>query len=117
MVSTACAGLAPTFPALIAARAMAGFFGGPATSLSMSIVADAVPSEADAAARSRSPWLLASMPRRPRGLSRDRWAGWRAPFFAIAALGFVAVAVTRCLPPHHQPDLVVALRTSAPAKA
>src|SRR5580698_3890707 len=37
VVSTACAGLAPSFPALIAARAMAGFFGGPATSLSMSI--------------------------------------------------------------------------------
>jgi predicted MFS family arabinose efflux permease len=101
VLSTACAGLAPSFSALIVARAMAGFFGGPATSLSMSIVADAVPSERRGQAFSivLMAFSLASILGVPAGLELARLAGWRTPFFAIASLGLVAVVITRSLPP------------------
>jgi predicted MFS family arabinose efflux permease len=116
VLSTACAGLAPTFHTLIVARAMAGFFGGPATSVAMSIVADAVPSErrGHAFATVLMAFSLASILGVPAGLELARFAGWRAPFFAIAALGFVAVAVTRSLPP--LVSHIAAARTMAPGR-
>ncbi len=101
VLSTASAGLAHRFVDLVVARAMAGFFGGPATSLAFSIVADAVPSERRGRALSvvMMAFALASIFGLPAGLWLSRWAGWRTPFFAIAALGTVAVALTLVLPP------------------
>src|SRR5256712_3383809 len=45
VVATALGGLSTGFGSIISARVLAGFFGGPATSLSLSIVADVIPSE------------------------------------------------------------------------
>jgi len=44
-LGTLAGGLATGLPSLMAARALAGVFGGPATSLSFSIIADVVPNE------------------------------------------------------------------------
>src|SRR5688572_29947148 len=45
VAGTAAGGLATGLPSLLAARILAGCFGGPAASLAISIVADAVPPE------------------------------------------------------------------------
>ena len=101
VASTACAGLAPDFKTLIAVRALAGLFGGPATSIAMSIVADAVPEERRGRAFSivLLAFSMASILGLPGGLELARHAGWRAPFFAIAALGIAAIFATTRLPP------------------
>mgnify|MGYP000458616114 CR=1 FL=1 len=44
-VGTALGGFAPNVPMLLAARVIAGAFGGPATSLALAIVSDTVPAE------------------------------------------------------------------------
>jgi predicted MFS family arabinose efflux permease len=101
ILSTASAGFAQHFSHLIVSRACAGFFGGPATSLSMSIVADAVPEQRRGRAFSivLLAFSMASIFGVPAGLELARVASWRAPFFAIAALGLVAVFLTAQLPP------------------
>lgn len=101
VLSTASAGLVHRFSHLLAARAMAGLFGGPATSISMSIVADAVPAQRRGAAMSRVlvANAVASTFGVPAGLKLAELAGWRAPFFVIASLGALAVALATRLPP------------------
>ena len=72
-VGTALGGLATGYTTLLLARVVAGFFGGPATSLAFAIVADAIP------------------PKR---------RGWRLPFFGVAVLiAGAAIAASRLLPP------------------
>ena len=45
IAGTAAGGFATGLPSLMAARVLAGAFGGPATSISLAIVADAIPAE------------------------------------------------------------------------
>ncbi len=101
VIATALGGLARSFPALIAARAVAGLFGGPATSLAMSIVADAVPTERRGRAFSivLLAFSTAAVVGVPLGLELARHATWRAPLFCIAGLGVIAVIATLQLPP------------------
>jgi len=101
-VGTAAGGLARDLPTMMAARLLAGAFGGPATSLSLSIVADLVPP----ARRGRAlgtvmgAFSIAAVLGVPVGLELARMAGWRAPFFAVAGLGLaVGAAVYGLLPP------------------
>jgi predicted MFS family arabinose efflux permease len=102
VVGTALGGLATGLETLLAARVLAGAFGGPATSLALSIVADQVPP----ARRGRALGLVmgafsvASILGVPAGLELARVGGWRTPFFAVAALGaLVTVLAMRALPP------------------
>jgi predicted MFS family arabinose efflux permease len=101
VLSTALAGMVHSFPQLVAARALAGAFGGPATSISLSIVADAVPDERRGRAMSRV--LIANAIATtfgvPAGLDLAQWLGWRTPFLAIALLGVVVVLLATTLPP------------------
>ncbi len=101
VLSTAAAGFAQSFSMLVVLRAVAGLFGGPATSISMSIVADAVPDERRGRAFSTVllAFSLAAIVGVPAGLELARLAGWRAPFFAIALLGMSAVVASARLPP------------------
>lgn len=101
-LGTAAGGLARGLPGLVAARVLAGLFGGPATSLSISIVADAVPP----ARRGRAlgavmgAFSVASVLGVPAGLELSRLGGWRAPFFAVAVLAVVVTALAlRRMPP------------------
>jgi predicted MFS family arabinose efflux permease len=91
---------------------LAGLFGGPATSLSFSIIADVVPVErrGKATGAVMGAFSAASVVGIPMGLELARTTifgplgGWRAPFFGVAAIGLlVALAAVWLLPPmrHH----------------
>jgi predicted MFS family arabinose efflux permease len=102
VVGTALAGFATGLPSLIAARVLAGAFGGPATSIALSVIADTIPPERRGKAMSAvmGAFAVASVLGVPAGLELARLGGWRAPFFAIAGLGaVVAAAAIRLMPP------------------
>jgi predicted MFS family arabinose efflux permease len=87
---------------LVLARAVAGAFGGPATSLSLAIVSDVVPPErrGKAFGAVMGAFAVASVLGVPAGLELARQGGWRLPFFAVTGIGIVlTAAAARLLPP------------------
>jgi predicted MFS family arabinose efflux permease len=101
IAGTAAGGFATGLPSLMAARVIAGAFGGPATSISMAIVADAIPAErrGKALGAVAGAFAVASVLGVPAGLLlADRW-DWRAPFFAVAGLGVIVAAAALALLP------------------
>ncbi len=94
VLSTAAAGLATGLPTLLAARLGAGLFGGPATSLSFAIVADAVRPERRGRAMGvvMGAFSVASVLGVPTALWLSQAGGWRAPFLAVAGMGALVVA-------------------------
>ena len=102
VLGTAAGGFAVGLGSLVAARVVAGMFGGPATSLSLSILADVVPVERRGRAMGTlmGAFSAASVFGVPAGLELARIGGWRLPFFAVAALGVVLiVAAIGVMPP------------------
>ena len=102
VTATAAGGLARDLPSLMAARILAGAFGGPATSLSMAIVADVVPPARRGAAMGivMSAFSVASVVGVPLGLYAAQLGSWRTPFFALAVIGLgVTGFAARALPP------------------
>jgi predicted MFS family arabinose efflux permease len=91
VVGTALGGLAQGLYSLVAARIVAGAFGGPATSVAMSIIADVVPPERRGKAMGAvmGAFSVASVLGVPAGLELARIGGWQLPFFAVAGLGVV----------------------------
>jgi predicted MFS family arabinose efflux permease len=91
VTGTALGGFATGFGTLIAARILAGAFGGPATSLSFSIIADTVPPERRGKAMGivMSAFSVAAVLGVPVGLELALWGGWRMPFFCVAGLGLL----------------------------
>ena len=91
VAGTAAGAFAQGLTTMIIARIVAGAFGGPATSLALSIVADVVPP----ARRGRAmgtvmgSFSIASIAGVPVGLQLSVWFGWRVPFLAVAGLGVV----------------------------
>ncbi|HEY3586434.1 MAG TPA: MFS transporter [Myxococcaceae bacterium] len=101
VLGTLAGGLAWSFPTLLAARFLAGAFGGPATSLSLSIVADVVPLERRGKAMGAvmGAFSVASVIGVPLSLQLSIWGGWRLPFLVVGALGLgVTAAVAASLP-------------------
>lgn len=100
-VATALAGTATGLAGLLAARLFAGFFGGPATSLSLAIVADVVPPERRGRAMGTvmGAFSLASIFGVPLALELARVGSWRWPFLGVAALCLVVVALAATLMP------------------
>ena len=102
VVGTAACGLATGLGSLLAARILAGMFGGIAETLLYTLVTDAVPPERRGRAIGAilSSLSVTSVLGVPAGLELARVGGWRAPFFTLAALGAVIiVAVISMLPP------------------
>ncbi len=102
VVGTAAGGFAVSLPTLVAARLLAGAFGGPATSLSFSIISDVIPPHLRGRAMGTvmGAFSVASIVGVPVGLALGEWWSWRAPLFAVAALGAVVlVGAVRALPP------------------
>jgi predicted MFS family arabinose efflux permease len=95
-VATALGGLAVDLPTLLAARVLAGLFGGPATSVALASVADVVPAERRGRALGivMTAFSVASVLGVPFGLTLADLGGWRAPFFGVAALGAIVLAYT-----------------------
>ena len=101
VAGTFTGGLATGLHSLMAARIVAGLFGGPATSLAFSIVADVVPAQRRGTAMGivMGAFSVASVLGVPAGLEAARRFGWRAPFFGVAGLGLViAVSSVFLLP-------------------
>src|SRR5260221_3627989 len=101
VAGTALGGFATGFPSLIAARLLAGFFGGPATSLSFSIIADVVPAQRRGTAMGlvMGAFSLASLLGAPAGLELARQLGCRVGFVPVAHLGLaLVIVVVRMLP-------------------
>jgi predicted MFS family arabinose efflux permease len=102
VLGTAAGAFATGLPSMLAARIVAGAFGGPATSLSLAIVSDVVPPERRGRAMGSvlGAFAVASVLGVPAGLELARLGGWRLPFLAVAGLGVVlAAAAVLVLPP------------------
>lgn len=102
VIGTALGGFATGLVSLLCARVLAGAFGGPATSLALAIVTDAVPQERRGVALGTvmMTFSVASVLGVPLGLEISRLWGWQAPFFAVASMGLVlAGAAIAYLPP------------------
>lgn len=100
-IATALGGFAWDLHSLLAARVVAGVFGGPATSLAWAIVADVV----EPARRGRAmgkvmgAFSIAAIVGVPFGLEMARLGDWRTPFFVTAGLGLIAaLLVWRLMP-------------------
>jgi predicted MFS family arabinose efflux permease len=95
VAGTAAGAVAQGLTTMILARIVAGAFGGPATSIALSIVADVVPPERRGRAMSTvmGAFSIASIFGVPIGLQLSVWFGWRVPFLAVAGLGIVVVFV------------------------
>jgi len=94
VLATAAGGFANDLASLVAARVLAGIFGGPATSLSLSIIADVIPPERRGRAMGTvmGAFSAASVLGVPAGLELARLGTWRTPFFAVAGMGLLVVA-------------------------
>jgi predicted MFS family arabinose efflux permease len=86
---------------LMAARVVAGAFGGPATSIAYAIVADVIPPERRGKAMGAvmGAFSVASVLGVPAGLELARQGGWKLPFFAVAGLGVLVVAYASAVLP------------------
>ena len=100
-ISTALGALAAGMWSLIAARVLAGAFGGIAATLCFSVVADLVPEErrGRGTAMVASGFSLASILGVPAGLWLAQRGGWRTPFWVVGALALVLAAAARLLLP------------------
>jgi predicted MFS family arabinose efflux permease len=101
VLGTLAGGFAWDLPSLIGARVLAGAFGGPATSLALAIVADAVPIERRGRAMGAvmGAFSVASVVGIPIGLELARAGGWQTPFFAVAGLGVVIASLAIAMMP------------------
>jgi predicted MFS family arabinose efflux permease len=86
---------------MILARVLAGAFGGPATTLSLSIVADAVPPARRGQAMGvvMSAFAIASVLGVPTGLWLADQGGWRAPFVVIGVTALLMAALAFAVMP------------------
>jgi predicted MFS family arabinose efflux permease len=103
-LGTVMGGFATGLGSMIAARVVAGLFGGPATATSLAIVADVVPVERRGRAMGvvMTSFSVASVIGLPLGLMLARQGSWRTPFFVIGGL----VLVTLMLVAMWMPTLV-----------
>lgn len=102
VIGTAAGAFATGLSSMLAARIVAGAFGGPASSLSLAIVSDVVPAERRGRAMGSvmGAFAVASVLGVPAGLELAQLGGWRLPFLAVAGLGTVLASVAvLVLPP------------------
>jgi predicted MFS family arabinose efflux permease len=101
VMATAAGALARDLHTMMAARIVAGAFGGPATSVSLAIVADVVPAQRRGKAMGMvmAAFSIASVLGVPAGLYAARLGSWRTPFAALATIGLVVtIFAARMLP-------------------
>jgi predicted MFS family arabinose efflux permease len=93
--------MAQGYVLLVLARALAGAFGGVTGALILAIVGDAVPEERRGAAMGMvmSAFSLAMIGGVPCGLYMAQLSSWHAPFYALAGLSLVILAVAAWLLP------------------
>jgi predicted MFS family arabinose efflux permease len=91
VAGTAAGGFALGAHSLLAARLLAGFFGGPATSVAIAIVADIIPEHRRGRAMSTVmiSFSVAQILGVPASLMIAQHIGWRSSFFIVAGLGVI----------------------------
>ena len=102
VISTLLCGIAPGYSALLAARAIAGAFGGLAGATVHSIIGDAIPEQRRGAATGMimSAFALSSIIGVPIGLFLAAHFSWRAPFlFLVVVSTLVLILTWKILPP------------------
>jgi predicted MFS family arabinose efflux permease len=102
VLGTLSGAFATDLPSLLATRVIAGAFGGPATSISFSIIADTIPSRLRGRAMGTvmGAFSVAAVFGVPAGLFLADVFSWRAPFIAVASLGLVVgLSAVFALPP------------------
>ncbi|HKQ26777.1 MAG TPA: MFS transporter [Burkholderiales bacterium] len=102
VISTLLCGIAPGYGTLLAARAVAGAFGGVAGATVHSIIGDAIPEQRRGAATGMimSAFALSSIIGVPIGLFLAAHFSWRAPFlFLVVVSTLVLILTWRILPP------------------
>src|SRR5436309_1398714 len=94
-VGTFLCAFAPGFVFLLAARTVAGAFGGVAAAVVLAIVGDAFPDARRATAMGviMSAFSVASIGGVPFGLMLEEWYGWHAPFLALGGLGVLVLGM------------------------
>lgn len=100
-VGTLLCALAPNFEMLVAARAIAGIFGGVTGAVILAIVGDAIPEyrRGEAMGMVMSAFSVASIVGVPLGLWLASKFSWHVPFFVIAAITIpILAAVVRHVP-------------------
>jgi predicted MFS family arabinose efflux permease len=104
-IATMACTLAWNLEAMVLARFIAGLFGGPMFGLCAAFVADYVPHQRRGAAMGKlmGAFSLGSILGVPFGLELAHMFDWRAPFFAIAALGLIVLAFGHRYLPYHKP--------------
>ena len=93
VMATAAGSLATGLHSLMLARVCAGIFGGPATSLSLTIVADIIPPERRGKAMGAvmGAFSIAQVAGLPLSLMAANMGGWRAPFLGVSGMGLLVV--------------------------
>src|SRR3954454_8516755 len=107
-IGTLFCALAPTYPLLVAARVVAGAFGGVAGALILAIVGDVVPEERRGAAMGlvMSSFSVASVCGVPLGLLLASRLNWHVPFFALSVLCLVVFISAALVMPSLKSHLV-----------
>jgi len=101
LLATLACGLATDFHVLLAARCMAGMFGGVLTAIIMALIADCFPESKRGAVTGKvmSGFALAAVAGVPMGIYLANHFDWRMPFFLIAALSLpLLMLLPRWLP-------------------
>lgn len=117
--ATVAGGFATDLAGLLAARMLAGWFGGPATSIALAIVSDQVPPSR----RGRAMGLVmlafsvASILGVPAGLELARLGSWRTPFYGVGALCLILTGAAFLLLPPLKEHLVHAQHKGVDALA
>ena len=93
--------LAPTYPALVAARAVAGAFGGLVGAVILAVIGDVIPMARRGAAMGlvMSSFSVSSIVGVPLGIYLAAAFNWHVPFFAITALSLAILAVAGVVAP------------------
>lgn len=90
---------------MLAARLVAGLFGGPVTALAMALIADYIPAQRRGAAMGKATggFAAASVIGVPFGLELARLFSWHAPFIVTAVLGAAVTLLVLWKLPYHTP--------------
>ncbi len=102
IIGTFLCGIAPDYKFLVAARILAGLFGGLIGAQVMSIVADTFPYEKRGRAMGylMAAFSVASVLGVPFSLYLANFVSWHAPFILVAAMGLILIPFTiRFIPP------------------
>lgn len=100
-IGTLLATRATSLDTLRLARVVAGAFGGPASSIALSIVADVIPQERRGRALGlvMTAFSIASVLGVPIGLMLAEAGGWQLPFYAVGVLGALTALMASVLLP------------------